>query len=233
MREGCGWVESGNVRQKIGTNQFVILPKKVAHAYGSEPKKIWTIYWIHFDGEAASFLAEGLNKPTTINPENDSRIQERLLLFEEIFSILKNGYSKNNLYYSSTCLFHFFGSLKFLEAYRDSTSTNQIQSDLTEKAIHFMRENTHRKLILKNVSDYVGLSASHFSILFRNKIGYSPMNYYLQLKVQEACHYLDFTDMKISQIASTLGVVDPLYFSRIFTKIMGVSPTLYRQMKKG
>jgi len=231
--EGSGWIESAHQRQKVVPNQFVILPKGEAHAYGSELNKVWTIYWIHFDGESAGLLAEGIQKPTSINPENDSRIQERLLLFEEIYATLKNGYSKNNLHYSSTCLFHFLGSLKYLGAYRESASTNQIQADLTEKAIHFMRENTHRKLAIKEVADYVGWSVSHFSSSFHKKTGFSPVNYYSQLKIQQACHYLDFTDFKINQIALTLGMADPLYFSRIFTKTMGISPSKYRDKKKG
>jgi len=86
---------------------------------------------------------------------------------------------------------------------------------------------------LKEISDFSGLSTSHFSNLFHMKTGYSPVSYFLQLKVQQACHYLDFSDMKINQIAMTIGYDDPFYFSRFFSKIMGMSPTVYRNKKKG
>ena len=50
---------------------------------------------------------------------------------------------------------------------------------------------------------------------------------------RKACHYLDFTNMKINQISPLVGIDDTFYFSRLFTKIMGISPTEYRAHKKG
>ncbi|MDO9152713.1 MAG: AraC family transcriptional regulator [Paludibacter sp.] len=231
--EGVGWFEIDSIRQKVLPDHFFILPKGKAHAYGSNPKNPWTIYWMHFDGEKAGFFSEDLDKPTRVSPEKDSRIEERLNMFEEIFSTLKNGYSKNNLDYSISSLFHFLGSLKFLGAYRESLSAKQNERDVADDAIHFMRENIHKRLTLKEISDYVGFSTSHFSSLFQKKTGYSPLNYISQLKIQQACHYLDFSNMKVNQISMMIGYEDPFYFSRIFTKTMGISPTEYRSNTKG
>lgn len=231
--EGSGWYEIEGVKYTVGANQFFILPKNMAHSYGSAPADSWTIYWIHFDGEKAGYFADGFDKPTWVSPEKNSRISDRLHLFEEIFSTLKNGYSKNNLKYSISSFFHFLGSLKFLGAYRESIFSNQQKRDVADEAIHFMRENIHRRLTLKEIADYSGFSASHFSSLFQKKTGYSPLNYLSQLKIQQACHYLDFSDMKITQISAKIGFEDSLYFSRIFTKTMGLSPSEYRKNKKG
>ena len=44
---------------------------------------------------------------------------------------------------------------------------------------------------------------------------------------------LDNTEMKVNQIAAKLGYDDTGYFTRIFTKIMGSSPTTYRQLTRG
>jgi AraC family transcriptional regulator of arabinose operon len=231
--EGFGWFEIDGVRQKVAPDHFFILPKHKAHAYGTNPKDPWTIYWIHFDGEKAAFFSEGMDKATLISTEKDSRIEERFQLFEEIFATLKNGYSKNNLEYSISSFFHFLGSLKFLGAYHDSIYSNRKQLDAVDSSIHFMRENLHKRLTLAEIANYVILSPSHFSSLFQKKTGYSPLNYLLQLKVQQTCHYLDFSDMKINQIAMMVGYDDPFYFSRFFTKTMGISPSDYRRKKKG
>jgi AraC-like DNA-binding protein len=231
--EGAGWFEIENIKHKVSADQFFILPRGKAHSYGSNPKAPWTIYWIHFDGTKAGFFSEDFDRPTQIRPEKDSRIEDRLQLFEEIYSTLKNGYSKNNLDYSISGLFHFLGSLKFLGAYRESLSTKQGQRDRVDDAIHFMRENIHKRLTLKDIADYTGISVSHFSVLFQKKTGYSALNYFSQLKIQQACQYLDFSDMKINQISMLTGFEDPFYFSRIFTKTMGLSPTEYRKNKKG
>jgi AraC family transcriptional regulator, arabinose operon regulatory protein len=231
--DGSGWFEIDGVKHKVQPNNYFILPKGKSHTYGSSLNNPWTIYWIHFDGEKAGFFSEGLDKPNPVNPERNSRIEHRLNLFEEIFSTLKNGYSKNNLDYSTSSLFHFLGSLKFLGAYRESLSARDKKQDIVDDAIHYMRENIHKKLSLNNIADYIGLSASYFTALFHKKTGHSPLNYFIQLKIQQACHHLDFSDMKVNQISSLIGFDDPFYFSRIFTRVMGLSPSDYRDKKKG
>ena len=70
-------------------------------------------------------------------------------------------------------------------------------------------------------------------LIQRRQTGQSPLSYFNLLKVQKACFMLDETDMKINQISSKLGLSDPYYFSRMFTKVMGLSPKEYRNQKKG
>lgn len=50
--------------------------------------------------------------------------------------------------------------------------------------------------------------------------------------MQQACLLLDTTDMKINQICYKIGIEDTYYFSRLFSKIMGMSPREYRKSKK-
>jgi AraC-like DNA-binding protein len=54
------------------------------------------------------------------------------------------------------------------------------------------------------------------------------MVYFNHLKMQRACQLLQFTGLRIKEIAAEFGFEDPYYFSRLFTKTMGVSPTDYR-----
>lgn len=50
--------------------------------------------------------------------------------------------------------------------------------------------------------------------------------------MQQACLLLDTTDMKINQICYKIGIEDTYYFSRLFSKIMGMSPREYRKSKR-
>lgn len=59
------------------------------------------------------------------------------------------------------------------------------------------------------------------------------MEYFIHLKIQRACRYLTLTRFSIKQISLTLGYSDQYYFSRIFHKVMGVSPLAYRQIQEG
>jgi YesN/AraC family two-component response regulator len=65
--------------------------------------------------------------------------------------------------------------------------------------------------------------------VFKKKTGLSPLAYFNQLKVQHACELLKKTDLKMNQICYKVGIEDSLYFSRLFSKIIGMSPTEYRK----
>ena len=76
------------------------------------------------------------------------------------------------------------------------------------------------------------LSPSHIATTFKKKTGFSLIEYFNQLKTQKACQYLLFTDLRVNEIANKLGIEDPYYFSRMFTKILGVSPVRYRSKRR-
>lgn len=74
----------------------------------------------------------------------------------------------------------------------------------------------------------IGYSQSHFSSLFKKKTGESPIAYFNRQKIEYACKLLKETDLKINQICFKIGIEDSFYFSRLFSKTMGMSPTKYR-----
>lgn len=230
---GSGWYRLGGREYRVGSDQLFVLPAGESHAYGSDPNDPWTIYWVHFKGDMAATFAEGLSVPFDIPSGGDSRISDRLEVFEEIYRTLKNGYSNDNLNYSAAVLYYFLGTIKYLGKYRESRQMRDGERDVVETAVHFMRENFGKKLSLTDMAEHVNYSPSHFSAVFSKRTGYAPVHYFNQLKIQQACTYLDFTDMKISQICHKLGIDDPYYFSRLFTKHMGMSPSDYKRYKKG
>ena len=96
-----------------------------------------------------------------------------------------------------------------------------------------MQENVERNLTLEQLATYFKYSPSHFSMLFQKETRMSPINYFIRLKIQKACQFLDFTDMKVNQVCYRVGIEDAYYFSRLFSQIMGMSPSKYRKHKKG
>jgi transcriptional regulator GlxA family with amidase domain len=99
-------------------------------------------------------------------------------------------------------------------------------------SIEFMQQHLEHMVSLEELASAVNLSVSHYSNTFRKKTGYSPIVYFNHLKIQHACQYLQFTTLRVNEISSKLGIEDPYYFSRMFTKIMGLSPVEYRNKKQ-
>lgn len=225
--EGSGWYRVGDRKFSIRQDQYCILPAGHPHEYGADEDNPWSIYWIHFGGPLAKFYATDCSGPLDIPLNASSRISDRLSLFDEIFRTLNASYSIENIRYAMVSFHHFLTTLRYIHQYRLAENHTETSSPV-QLAVHYFEENIERRISLDDVCHFVGLSASRLSALFKAKIGYSPLNYFMLLKIKKACTFLDETDMKINQISLNLGFDDPYYFSRLFTKTMGLSPRAYR-----
>jgi AraC-like DNA-binding protein len=229
--EGKGWIEANGVTKKIAKDTFLIIPAGLPHKYGAENSQPWTIYWFHFSGlQATSFCGDDLTI-SNINSIENTRNDRRVRLFEEIYQTLSMGYSRENLEYVSICLWYLLGSFSYLPQFERMRAIQQ--SDVVEKSILYMHEHLKENITLEDLADHCGYSASHFSAIFRKKTTRSPIEYFLGLKMQNACQQLDFTSKRIKEIAAGLAFSDQFYFSRLFKKVIGVSPGDYRKNKKG
>jgi AraC-like DNA-binding protein len=92
-----------------------------------------------------------------------------------------------------------------------------------------MKENLDRSISVDELAEHLNYSSSYLYSLFKEETGYSPIHYFNHLKIQKACQYLSFTNMSIKEISYELGFNDPFYFSRLFKKLMELSPTEYRE----
>ena len=252
--DGSGFYVVNGKRHEVKKNQYFILPIGKPHEYGTTEGQHWTIYWVHFRGTCAHVYADGAAMPQTINVSMNSRIGDRINIFEEILATLHFGEGLEDLRYASSLLHHFLASMRYLGQFRrakvgaayawsnDTLDCKKNAShsnspfayhenlDIVEQAIHYMRENIGNRIALEDVLRYVGYSQSHFSTVFKKKTGQSPLAFFNRLKVEYACHLLCTTDMKINMICYKVGFEDSLYFSRLFSKVMGMSPKKYREM---
>lgn len=226
--DGEGWYEYGGRHYRVGAASYFMLPPGAPHRYGSAENAPWTIYWIHFSGTLAPYYATATPGPHGVSPAADSRIRHRSEIFEELFATLASATSIEALRYATSLLHHYLASFRYINQYRSFGQTGAERS-LVDATIHYMEENIERPLSLAALAAYSGYSPSYLSAAFKAHTGHAPMSYLNLLKVRLACRLLDETDMKINNICHKVGISDPYYFSRMFTKVAGMSPTAFRR----
>ncbi len=228
--DGCGWYKIGDKQYQVNTNEFFMLPKNEEHAYGSDEKHPWSIYWVHFGGDMLTFFNEMNVVKEHIKPMSIRNNSEVFALFSKIYKTLQNGYSTDNLIFANMCLSHFLTLFIYNSKHTVDIPSDKI--DCVESAIAYMKKNIDGNISLDELSKVNNYSTSRFSNLFKQKTGYAPIDYFIQMKMQKACQHLDFSDQSIKSVAYTLGFDDPYYFSRRFRKVIGMSPNKYRSVKK-
>lgn len=234
--DGTGWFELGGHRYDVRSDTYFILPPGMPHKYGTYSSDPWTIYWIHFNGELASYYLPKTSKPVEIKPGMKSRIADRLDIFEEIITNLELGIDMENLLYACSIFHHFLGSLRFINNFRhtkQNTCDPESETlDIIDAAIHYMNENISKKLSVDDIAKYTGYSAAHFSTMFKARTQMSPIGYLNNMKIDLACRLLENTNLKINNICHKVGIHDQYYFSRLFAKTKGISPQQYRASKR-
>lgn len=227
--EGSGHLTINNEDSAIKAGEFFVIPSKVPHVYKADEKSPWSIYWLHFKGKVSSSILSFLEKRQGGFKGVMPYGEDSLALFNEMYTEMEKGYGNDHLIYANMCLWHYLTRFIFTDKYNTNSKTTT--KDSSDMAIEFMQTHIDQELTLEAIAKAVHLSSSHFSFLFREKTGFSPIDYFNHLKVQKACQYLLFTDMRVREIAQELGVFDPYYFSRMFKKVMGMPPNEYREKR--
>lgn len=226
--EGRGVVTIDQNNYTIEGGEFFIVPANTPHSYMADSDTPWTIYWIHFKGLTAEAITEVVYTRYNGYKGFKHYSEQSLQLFDEMYNHLERGYSIDHLVYSNMCLLHFLGT--FLYPKNDNHPSSADQNDI---AIDYMNKHLSTMLTVEDMARSVNLSPSHFTYIFKKKTGFTPIEYFNHLKVQKACQYLLFTKLRIKEIAYELGIEDQSYFSRLFTKVIGISPNEYREKRIG
>ncbi len=225
--EGYGWVRlDGERRHEVRKGEITVIPAGSPHEYGSSEESPWTIYWFHMKGEHASsfFGPERSAEPFPIPVERSAAI---IGLFDECYEFLRQGHSLEHVIYASQLAGHLAAMIRLAYSKRKA-APNPLRQANIERALRYMAEHLEDNVSLAELAAKAALSVPHFTQLFKKRTGYSPIDYYLRLKIQAASQYLALTDQSVKAVSQRAGFQDPYYFSRLFKKIMGKSPSAYR-----
>lgn len=226
--DGQGWYNVAGNQQALNPYDAVIIPRDTPHAYGSSDELPWTIHWVHFIGSVGDYYVQGFqheNHKLSVDKETAWQLESLFCTCRDAFEA---SFVLQRMVYASQALHHLLACLLFNNrAFSPLLGTSRFHN--IEDTLSFMHKNVHVKITLDELAEHAGLSRSHFVRIFKEQTRFSPSDYFIRLKMQRACMLLSIPQKTVRVIGLELGYDDPCYFTRAFKKVIGISPSDYRQ----
>lgn len=220
--EGNGVIRVEGREYRLGPNEAFCIPRFRGHRYWACEDNPWSILWVHFKGDDTRYFPLDEKKVITFSSVHEGN--RMMFLFELLFRVLDGNYTLGNFIYISQVL-----SLILAEIYqREKQHSTQEQNRHVTKVVRYMYKHIYENLTLEEIAEEFELSKSYLNAIFQKYTRHSPVDFFINLKMKEACKILRSSDLYIYQVAQKLGYADQYYFSRIFKKVVGISPKEYK-----
>lgn len=120
------------------------------------------------------------------------------------------------------------------QAARPPKTQNSFLENEMETAVKHFHEHYNSDISIEDYAASRGMSTSWFIRNFKEFTGSTPMQYILSIRIANAQNLLETTEYNVTEIGNIVGYDNPLYFSRLFKKQNGVSPSEFRKrMREG
>lgn len=186
-------------------------------------------YWIHFTGRDVERIIDCCGIPKDEKVFFTGGFYEYELLFQRILQELQ----LRNINYNE--LINTDLKRIFLLIGRQSKENNIIGHEMLaqiEQAILYFQKNYNKEIIIENYVKDLGVSANWFTQKFKETVKAAPLQYIMSLRITNAMFLIDNSDYNMSQIARAIGYENSMYFSRVFKKHTGMTPTEYKHRNR-
>lgn len=202
-------------RIPVRTDEIVLVPPGIPLAEANI--KPFRHFYIHFEtGELFNSVSREVFR---FPRKNFGILPEKLRLLSGM----------EELEYTRTVLYSaIFAALSMIPAQKLHCREKNMDVRIAA-AKEFIQNHPGMKLNNANIARMAGLSTNHFIRLFRDELGLAPQQYQQYWRINLAMKYLTEQMCSIEEIADNLGFADRFHFSRVFRKLTGVSPGLYRK----
>lgn len=214
------------VKEVVAGHMVLYQPRQEQHyEYFGEDKP--EVYWVHFTGSEVKNILRHYCIPLDRNVFYSGSSSTFTYLFKELINEIqtcRTGYEEITEMYLRQILL--LVQRNWEE--RKPTVSSHIQEEI-DYARKYFNEHYNEKINIEEYAQSRSMSISWFLRNFKQITGKSPMQYILNIRINNAAALLESTDYNITEISAIVGYDNPLYFSRIFKKQKGVSPVNYRK----
>ena len=182
--------------------------------------------WIHFTGTAA----ERIVREYSIEPFRIYHVSDTTHFFLYAEKIIKE-FQLQRVGFMNNCNGYLLNMLTLVKRRIDAkySAENQRSAPDLTLIVEEMQTNFASGTDISAYAKMLNISESYFIHLFTEQFGMPPYRYLMSVRISQAKYLLGETNVRVSDISASVGYDDPLYFSRIFKKYTGVSPSEFRK----
>lgn len=227
IAEGRGTLTTASAgRYSISEGDIFLIFPGEWHTYSPNPETGWKEYWIGFKGinidsrVSAGFFSK--HSPIYRVGYNDTLIS----LFKEAIQVAKKQ-EKHFQQLLAGIVNYMLGLAFSIDS--NKKLKNSMNLELVNRARAFMQENIETNIEMPEIADHLIISYSSFRHIFKQYTGIAPSQYYLNLKIQRAKDMLKSSSASIKEISYILHFDTPEYFTKLFKKKTGLTPSQFRE----
>lgn len=223
---GQGHVEIGGTSFDPQAGDVYLLPMGLHHRYRSDPDDPWKKIWMNVRGSLCADLLRAYHLEENFHIPNCPLLQ----VFEEFVTVCSSPPTDPwELERRCSLLLHeLFSRIRAF-----SSVLPQNPHGPAERARDFLDRTLYSPVSVEDVAGAVGLSSSQLTRLFSARFGVTPYRYLLSRRIETACLLLRGTALSVKEIAFRLCFSDEHYFSSLFYRKTGQTPSQYRRAQIG
>ncbi len=224
--KGRGWITTAHCpRTGLRAGDAVVIFPEEWHSYAPDRETGWTEAWIDFTGDFVHRIIEqrffDIRQPVLRVGISDTICSAFNKAFEVAYTE-KPAHQQQLAGFAALIVCSIYAKA-MQQPYKDDPDIDYI--NLARK---YMRENLSRSLSMEDVAKEVGMGYSKFRKVFRNYTGFSPAQYFINLKLEKAKDYLSNTRLSCKEIAFRVGFDSAAYFNKIFRQRHNITPQEFR-----
>ncbi|MDD7594567.1 MAG: AraC family transcriptional regulator, partial [Clostridiales bacterium] len=186
------------------------------------------VYWVHFTGWKVEEYLERYELPHDENVFYTGVSPDYPWIYNQMIRELQlqrvNHEDMISLY-----MHHIFITINRYIKERRETKNDTIND--IERAAHYFKDNYNKQISIEQYAAEHLMSVNWFIHSFKSVMKMSPMQYIISLRIAMAKGYLENSTKNIAEISNEVGYENALYFSRLFRKYTGMTPTEYRKKR--
>ncbi len=159
------------------------------------------------------------------------RVLRRNQMEEKILTDLETDLNQILDFYAQTSDMVYYYSMRVRKCFEEIIASRKNRSLLPIRmAKQYVQENYSRQVSLEDVAEAINMSPAYLSTMFKKEMGINFSDFLISCRMDAAKNILRTTDLPINEVAEKVGYTDARYFSKTFSKMVGLKPSAYRKL---